>query len=352
MDRRQFFRGAAGGVAGMLVMDAGTRDRAAATVQTAPIIDFHAHCQIAGVREMMGGRTQPDSPTTIGPDRLRAMDDMGIDIEVLSINPYWYELDEGLAERLLRAQNEGIAEICAGYDGRFLGLAGVALQHPELAVEQLEEGVNELGLRGGSIGSSIGNEQLGSPRFDPFWAKAEELDVPIWLHPVLIPELQPRLQGNGMLGNTIGNEVATSIGLAHLIFEGTLDRFPGLKIVSAHGGGYLPAYAPRTDYGCGTRPQACTGTTEKLPSEYFKRELFFDSCVFTSEALRHLIAVSGMSQIVIGTDYPFSWTFPTVHPDLPRFTPVEHILGTPDLSDADRAAMLGGNAAKLLKLPA
>ncbi len=348
----------------MLVADAGTRNASAAPMQDGPTIDFHAHCQIPGISEMMGGRTQFDSPTIIGPDRLRAMDDMRIDIEVLSINPFWYELDEGLAERLIRAQNEGIAEIRAGYDGRFVGLATVALQHPELAVEQLEEGVNELGLRGGSVGSSVGSEQLASPRFDPFWAKAEELDVPIWLHPVRIPELEGRLEGNGMLGNTIRNEVATAIALGHLIFEGTLDRFPGLKIVTAHGGGYLPAYAPRTDYGCGTRPQACTGTTEKLPSEYFKRELFFDSCVFTSEALRHLVAVSGSSQIVIGTDYPFSWTFAPFgdsfrNPNpsgsdkrLPRFFPVDHILGTPGLSDADRAAMLGGNAARLLKLPA
>lgn len=350
MDRRQFFRGAAGAAAGMLVTEAGIRNRAAAAVQTAPVIDFHAHCAIPGVNEMMGRTTQMDSPTIIGPDRLVAMDELGIDIEVLSINPNLYDLDEELAERVGRFQNEGIAEICAGYDGRFVGLATLALQHPELAVQQLEEGVNELGLRGGSIGSSVGSELLGDPKFDPFWARAEELDVPLWLHPVLIPELQPRLQGNGMLGNAIGNEVATAIGLGHLIFEGVLDRFPGLNIVSAHGGGYLPAYAPRTDYGCGTRP--CGDTPERLPSDYIRDRLFYDSCVFTGEALRHLVAVSSSSQIVIGTDYPFSWTFPTRDPRLPRFTPVEHILGTPGLNDADRAAMLGGNAARLLKLGA
>ena len=348
MNRRQFFRAGAGGLGAILAMDASTRKAAAAAVQNGPIIDFHSHCSISGVAEMMGGRSQT-GPTTLGPDRLVAMDELGIDIEVLSINPNLYGLDETLAERVGRVQNEGIAEICAGYDGRFTGLATLALQYPELAVEQLEEGVNELGLRGGSIGSSVGSEQLGDPKFEPFWAKAEELDVPLWLHPVGIPELQPRLQGNGMLGNTIGNPVATAIGLGHLIFEGVLDRYPGLKLVSAHGGGYLPAYAPRTDYGCGTRE--CGPVPERLPSEYIQDRLFFDSAVFTSEALRHLIAVSSPSQIVIGTDYPFSWTFPTRDPRLPRFTPVEHILETPGLSDADRAAMLGGNAARLLKIP-
>ena len=172
--------------------------------------------------------------------------------------------------------------------------------------------------------------------------------MPIWLHPVLIPELQPWLEGNGMLGNAIGNEVAMAIAFGRLIFEGVMDRFPRLNIVTAHGGGYLPAYAPRTDYGCGTRP--CGPTPDRLPSDYIRDRFFYDSAVFTTEALRHLIAVSGTSQIVVGTDYPFSWTFPPRDPRLPRFTPVEHILAAPDLSDADRAAMLGGNAARLLKL--
>ena len=348
MDRREFFRGAAGAAAGMLVTDVGLRERAAAAAQYGPVIDFHAHCAIPGVAEMMGRTTQMDSPTIIGPDRLQAMDELGIDIEVLSINPNLYQLDENQAERVGRFQNEGIAEICAGYDGRFVGLATLALQFPELAVQQLEEGVNELGLRGGSIGTSVGNVQLGDPRFDVFWAKVEELDVPIWLHPVLIPELQPWLEGNGMLGNAIGNEVAMAIAFGRLIFEGVMDRFPRLNIVAAHGGGYLPAYAPRTDYGCGTRP--CGPTPDRLPSDYIRDRFFYDSAVFTTEALRHLIAVSGSSQIVVGTDYPFSWTFPTRDPRLPRFTPVEHILATPGLSDADRAAMLGGNAARLLKL--
>ena len=351
MNRRKFFKGAAGAVAGMFVLDGGKRNAKAAVRQAGRTIDFHAHCQIAGIREMMGGTTQADSPLTIGPDRLRAMDQMGIDLEVLSINPFWYAVDEGLAGRLIRAQNEGIADLCAAYDDRFVGLATVALQHPDLAAEQLEEGVKNLGLRGGSIGSSVGGEELASSRFDPFWAKAEELDVPIFLHPVGIPELRGWLEGNGMLTNVIGNPLATTIALSHLIFEGTLDRFPGLKICSAHGGGYLPAYSGRSDYGCGTRPQQCTRTIEKLPSEYLK-QLTFDSVVFTGEALRHLVAVAGSSQIVIGTDYPYSWTFAPSDTMLPRFLPVDHVLGTPDLSDADRAAILGGNAARLLKIPA
>ena len=145
MNRRKFFKGTAGAVAGMFVLDRGKRNAKAAVRQAGRTIDFHAHCQIAGIREMMGGTTQADSPLTIGPDRLRAMDEIGIDLEVLSINPFWYEVDEGLAGRLIRAQNEGIANICTAYDDRFVGLASVALQHPDLAAEQLEEGVRNLG---------------------------------------------------------------------------------------------------------------------------------------------------------------------------------------------------------------
>ncbi len=314
-------------------------------------VDVHAHCEIAGVREMMGSAPSANRALTIGPDRLRAMDALGIDVEVLSINPFWYEVDRDLARRLVREQNEGLAEICAAYPDRFVALATVALQHPDLAAEQLEEGVQTLGLRGGSVGASIGGEELASPRFDPFWAKAEELDVPIFLHPQGVPELGSRLQGNGMLGNVIGNPLATTIALSHLIFEGTLDRFPRLKICAAHGGGYLPSYVDRSDYGCGTRPAECTGPLNKRPTEYVK-QLYSDSLVFTSEALRHLVAVLGVSQIMIGTDYPYPWTTTPDDARVPRFLPVDHVLGTPGLSDADRIAILGGNAANLFRISA
>jgi aminocarboxymuconate-semialdehyde decarboxylase len=151
--------------------------------------------------------------------------------------------------------------------------------------------------------------------------------------------LQKRLQGNGFLTNVIGNPLETTIALSHLIFDGTLDRFPGLKICAAHGGGYLPSYAARSDHGCLTFPNSCTKTLKKQPTEYL-RQLYFDSLVFTPEALRHLVAECGASQIVLGTDYPYPWTS----------TAVEHVLATPGLSDADREAILYGNAARLLRI--
>jgi len=124
-----------------------------------------------------------------------------------------------------------------------------------------------------------------------------------------------------------------------LIFQGTFDRFPGLKICAAHGGGYLPSYADRSDHGCVTFPQQCDKTLKKRPTEYLK-QMYFDSLIFTGEALRHLVAVAGVSQVMLGTDFPYPWTT----------TSVDHILSTPGLTDDDKIAVLGGNAIKLFRL--
>jgi len=143
----------------------------------------------------------------------------------------------------------------------------------------------------------------------------------------------------------IGNPLETTIALSHLIFEGTLDRFPGLKICAAHGGGYLPSYAARSDRGCLTQPTRCPGgefgSIKKKPTEYLK-QMYYDTMVFTPEGLRHLAAEVGADRLVIGTDFPYPWTK----------TAVNHVLETPGLSDADRVAILGGTAAKLLGIKA
>jgi len=273
-------------------------------------------------------------------DRLKAMDEQGIDVEALSINPYWYKADRDVARELIRIQNEKLAEACAANPDRFVAFASVALQHPDLAAEQLEEGVKKYGLRGAGIGGSVNGEDVSDPKFHPFWAKAEQLGVLVFMHPQAdgaAADLHGRFKGSGGLDNTIGNPLETTIALSHLIFEGTLDRFPGLKICAAHGGGYLPSYADRSDAICTTFPDRCTRPLAKKPTEYL-RQLYFDSLVFTPEALRHLVAVTGPGQIVMGTDYPYPWTK----------TSVDHILGTPGLSDADRVAMLGETAARLL----
>jgi aminocarboxymuconate-semialdehyde decarboxylase len=238
--------------------------------------------------------------------RLNAMDQQGIDVEALSINPYWYGAGPDLAQELIRVQNEKLAEFCAGQPERFVGLASVALQHPDLAAAQLEDGVKRYNLRGALIGGSVNGEELADPKYHPFWAKAEELGCVIFIHPQGTAELAGRLKGNGVLENVIGNPLETTIALSHLIFEGTLDRFPGLKILAAHGGGYLPSYAARSDQGGVTFPERFT-PLKKRPTEYLK-QLYYDSLVFTAAGLRHLVTEVGAGQVVLGTDYPFPWT--------------------------------------------
>ena len=163
----------------------------------------------------------------------------------------------------------------------------------------------------------------------------------VFMHPLGTRELEPsgRLSGNGLLTNTIGNPLETTIALSHLIFESTLDRFPGLKICAAHGGGFLPSYANRSDAVIKTFPDRVGPLPKKYPTEYLRNgQLFFDTIMFTGEAMRHLIAEVGIEHVVMGTDYPFPW----------NTAPVDHILSIPGISDADKMAMLGGTAAKLL----
>lgn len=305
-------------------------------------IDVHAHCLVPETLAMIGEKIDnhqfPDLDE-VGPKRLRAMDIQGVDIEALSINPFWYRREKDLAVEICRIHNEKLAEMCATYPDRLVAFASLPLQHPEIAVQQLEHAVKKLGLRGAAVGASCADDEFSDPKFHPVWAKAEELGVLIFIHPQSTPELKRRFKGNGWLANTIGNPLDTTICLSHLIFDGTLDKFPKLKICSAHGGGYLPSYAPRSDHPCRVAPWNCNPDVKlkKKPTEYLKT-MYYDTLVFTPEMLRHLAAEVGSSQLVIGTDHPIPW-----HED-----PVTHIMETPGFTDEERIAMLGGTAARLL----
>jgi len=302
-------------------------------------VDVHAHCVIPDALSLMGQKLAPVYAHSFA-ERIKRMDEMGIDVQALSINPTWYALDRDLVTKAIDVQNEKLAEICAQEPQRFVAFASVALQYPDLAARQLEQGVKKFGLRGAAIGGSVEGIELSDPRLHPFWQKAEELGVLVFIHPQRTKDLDDRLKGNGGLDNTIWNPLETTLALSHLIYEGTLDRFPGLKICGAHGGGYLPSYADRSDHVCITFPDRCKAVAlKKKPTEYL-RQLYFDTLVFTPEALRHLAAQVGPSQLVLGTDDPFGWTK----------TPVEHVMSTPELNDAQRRAILGETAAKLLGL--
>src|SRR6202047_1218042 len=300
-------------------------------------VDIHAHTIVPEAAAVINHPLEaPGLLCSNVSDRIQEMDAEGIDVEALSINPFWYRAERDAAAELIKIQNEKLAEFCAATPDRFVAFATVALQHPDLAVEQLEYGVKTLGLRGLSVGGSVAGQELADPKFHPVWAKAEELGILIFMHPLGTRELEPsgRLAGSGLLTNTIGNPLETTIALSHLIFEGTLDRFPGLKICAAHGGGFLPSYANRSDAVIKTFPHRVGPLPKKKPTEYLRNgQLYFDTIMFTGEAMRHLIAEVGIEHVVMGTDYPFPW----------NTAPVDHILLIPGISDADKIAMRGGD---------
>ena len=309
-------------------------------------IDVHSHCHFHEAVNLMGEEAKSVLPQTKGAqehfivieERLKGMDAQAIDMEVLSINPFWYRKERDTAAAIVKVQNEKLAELCASRPDRFAAFASLALQYPDLAVEQLEHAVKRQGLRGAAVGASVLGEDFSEPRFHPVWAKAEELGAVLFIHPQSTPDLARRFKGNGWLANTIGNPLDTTIALQHLIFEGTLDRFPGLKVLAAHGGGYLGSYAPRSDHACFVSPKNCNPDIKlkKKPTEYLN-QLYFDALVFTPEALRHLVAQVGASQIMLGSDHPIPW----------EEHPVDHVCATESLTDEEKSAILGGNAARL-----
>jgi aminocarboxymuconate-semialdehyde decarboxylase len=315
-------------------------------------IDVHSHCHFREAGALLGGDAAAvQLPPVNGAaeafieidKRLAAMDAQAVDVEVLSINPFWYGRERDLAAQIVKIQNEKLAELCASKPERFAAFASLTLQAPDLAVQELETAVKKQGLKGAAIGGVVNGVEFSDPKFHPVWAKAEELGVPLFIHPQGVPELNKRLSGNGWLGNTIGNPLETTIALSHLIFEGTLDRFPGLKVIAAHGGGFLPSYADRSDHACMVGPKGCNPDVKlkKTPTEYLK-QIYFDSLIFSPEAIRHLAAQVGAGQIVLGSDYPYPW----------QLHPVDHILASTPLSDDEKADILGRTAAKLFNFKA
>lgn len=353
-NRRDFLRTLAGATAGMfgvLPFQATPGRRRAVSIgnRRIKVIDVHGHFLVPAELDLIKGTAlagnianQPGS-LILGPERLRALDEQGIDVQALSHQGgWWYGIDRDLARRLVRVQNEGLAAWCSANPDRFVGLASVALQHPDLAAEQLEDAVRNMGMRGAGIAGYIAGEVPSSPKYDPFWAKVEELGVLVFVHPTGVAENIVRdgiLGGRGDLGNIIGNPLETTLFFSRLIFDGTLDRFPRLKICGAHAGGYLASYLGRTEVTCDVRTNASCAN-KKRPKEYFKQQIMVDSMVFSEEGLRHLVAEVGIGQVVYGTDMPFNWP---VNVDL--------ILNAGFLNNAEKEAILSGNLMKLLRIP-
>ena len=333
-----------------------------ATASSAPTIDVHAHLLLPEVEETVTGhpglaaaraldarRNGPAALAVSGPMvgarmakltdaavRLAAMDAQGVDIQLVSPSPshYHYWAEPQLAERVCRLANEGTAAHCAKAPDRLYGLGLIPLQHPYLAVELLDHAL-EQGLRGVEISSHAPGRELSDPAYEPLWSRAEETGALLFLHPFGCT-LDERLD-QWYLSNTVGQPTENAVALSHLIFSGVLDRHPGLKLIAAHGGGYLPTHIGRSDHAWRARPDAHNCAQE--PSSYL-RQLYFDSLVHDPYVLRELIRAAGADRILLGSDFPF---------DMGTDDPLA-ALRAADLTDHDFHALRGANAATLLDL--
>jgi aminocarboxymuconate-semialdehyde decarboxylase len=268
--------------------------------------------------------------------RLDDLDAIGVDVQIVGPMPmhrYWAEPQ--LAVTLTRTINEAVAAHCAEGRGRLYGLGTLPLQHPGIAVGELERAVRDLGLKGVSVSTSVAGHELADRRFDPVWEAAAALGAVVFIHPWGC-SLGSRL-GAHFLGNTFGQPAETALALSHLIFGGTLDRYPDLRLLAAHGGGFLPTYIGRSDHAWTIRPDA--RDCAEVPSSYLRR-IWYDALVYTPRALVHLVEAAGADKVVLGTDYPF---------DMGVADPVERATAA-GLPAADLTAILSGNAAGLFDI--
>ena len=326
-------------------------------------VDMHAHVVIPRASELvqphlnlatvpLGHFSTPDTKALMAKQeadiregiratdvRFRAMDAMGVDMQLICPAPpqIYYTVPLDIAVQANRIINDGIAEYIGKHPDRLVALGGVPLQDGNEAAKELERCMRELKFKGVEILTNVAGKELSDPALAPFWKKAEELGAPVLIHPNGFTHADrfTRFYFN----NVIGNPLDTTIALHYLIFDGVLERHPKLKILAVHGGGYLGAYSGRIDHAWGARSDS-HGNLPKPPGEYLKRNVYFDTVVFTPLQLEALVKTFGADHVVMGTDYPF---------DMADFDPVELVVST-GFDAATTAAIAGGNAKRLLGL--
>jgi aminocarboxymuconate-semialdehyde decarboxylase len=273
--------------------------------------------------------------------RVEHMDRMGVDVQGLAtfVSEYFYWAPAGVGAEAARIQNDNLAAVAAERPDRFVPLgATVPLQDVDLAIAEMDRAVDDLGFKGLQIGGTIHGRNLDEARFRPFWAAVEAKGVPVIIHPSGYPE-GLRL-GDYFLTNCIGNPLETMVAATRMIFSGLFEEHPGIDLVLLHGGGYLPFYCSRADHTWEVRPETRALIPDHPPSHYMRR-FHYDTMVFQPLYLRHLIEVVGVDRVMLGTDYPF---------DMSETDPVALVDATEGMSDPDRAAVKGGNAARLFGL--
>jgi aminocarboxymuconate-semialdehyde decarboxylase len=268
--------------------------------------------------------------------RLRDMAAAEVDVQVLSVCPqtFLYAQPPSLAAAFARIQNVQLAKLVKAHPDRFLAIATLPLQAPQLAADELRHAMGVLGLRGMQIGSNVAGRNLDDPELEPVWATAAELGAFILLHPINVAGAD-RLSSY-YLGNLIGNPLDTTIAAACLVFSGVLERHPSLKICLAHGGGFVPYQAGRFLHGWHVRTEP-KRRLPKPPTESLAR-FYFDTIVHSKDVLEFLVGNAGAGRVLLGSDYPFDMGMPDG---------VLQVRGA-SIPAAEQSAILGGRARALL----
>jgi len=324
------------------------------------VIDFHAHLMLPDIYAITGphsmfvkSNTDPTmskearqgvqkreamlmSRMSDVTERIVHMDAMGVDMQVLSSSlvqqsTYWAEPQESL--RLERTLNDHMAAVVAANPKRLIGLGGVPLVAPPLAVSELTRCMRELGLAGVGISTTARDMELGDAALRPFWEKAEELGAVVYIHPA--GNTGARF-AKWYLWNSIGQAFEEAMAIASLMYEGILDAFPQLKICVSHGGGYMPYYMGRIARNYLEKP-ATRVNMKKSPTEYL-RMLYYDSCVYEPEVLEALVKRVGADRVLLGSDYPVG-----------EPKPVEFVESCA-LAEEDKEKIIGLNAARLFAI--
>jgi aminocarboxymuconate-semialdehyde decarboxylase len=271
--------------------------------------------------------------------KIRDMDERKLALSVLSSTPFafFYEIDENLAVELARSQNDQLAAMVKQYPDSFAAMATLPLQVPGAALKELDRAIRTLGLRGIEIGSHVGSREIGDHAFWPIYEVLEKEGLPMFIHPHHVAGMD-RLE-EFYLSNLIGNPLDTTIAAAYLIFSGVLEKFPGLKVVLAHGGGQFPYVFGRLEHGYQVRPEA-KEKVHRSPRQCLKN-FYCDTITHSQEALRYLVSLFGSDHVLLGTDYPY---------DMGDHHPVETVSLLTNVTEQDKGKIMRDNAVTLFKL--
>jgi len=236
--------------------------------------------------------------------RKKEMEDTGVDMQVLSTIPvlfnYWAKPKDGL--ETARFFNDHIAEVVSRSPEKFIGIGTVPLQDVELSIGEMLRCINELKFPGLEIGSNINGKNLSDPSFFPFYEAAEKAGCALFIHPwEMMGEEQMQKYWLPWL---VGMPAETSRAICSMIFGGVFEKFPGLRVAFAHGGGSFPLTIGRIEHGFNVRPDLVAIDNNINPRNYIGK-FWIDSLVHDPSAFEFILKTMGEEKICLGSDYPF-----------------------------------------------